>query len=396
MSYYDATLTTELEKVGRKFFDKDDIKSCLIFFASSSLFEDLTDINVKPEKPPTLAQLKKKVKDLKNQDADKGEYLDKCLPTLEKLPDGYDKYFLESLYSISNFRTMWRTFVSARVFAVLARVPPEMKQGKDGTKKKKAAFKEPKKEDLEVAFSTMLTHCWNSSTNCHMRMEQLQEKYKKEELNSFYTILQKDLPIKKGEGEKYEIEFKEKKKNKEITTKLTFGDDKVFDFDKRLSQMYTYKVRLLDNIIAYKKGITKKEIEEQREEQLKFLDLAEKLDPKNVLISDQRAFIKMQQKKFDEAYPLFSKENLMIKLIRCYCLLMKNLTSDEVLKEEMLEALKLYEEGKNTNELFVPSLFASFKFTLLLEILAGIEEVFFWYYESKIIKLQRFVIIVVN
>jgi hypothetical protein len=386
MTYVNKGQSEEYEAIGKKLFHMNDYKNCVRFFAMSSLVEDLADINIKPEKPPTKAGMLKKLKTLKESDGDKGDYLDKTLPFIEALKEEDDeKYLCEALFSTTNFRTMWKTFVGCRVFAVLARIPEEVKKGKDGSKKLKGnkEFKEPKKEDLEVAFSTMLNHCWNSITNCHMRMEQFHTEFKPDVVKKLFSLVQEDLTIKNENG-KYSIDFVEKKKNKEIKTTLKFDSDEFFTFEMKLSQIYTWKVRLLDNIIAYKKELTSAEVDEQRALQLEFLDKAEKLDPKNVLIQDQRAFIFMQQKKYVQAFQLFTKSTSMIKLISCHCLLMKNLSSDEIEKEEMMECLKLYEVGKTTPELFVPSMFSSFKYTLLSEICAAIEEIFCWYYESTL------------
>jgi hypothetical protein len=343
--------------VGRNFFQNDQFEPCLRYFAASCLLEEETSI--KPQKPPKktelLKSLKKKMSD--EDHFDKSVFITKLLEFTKTAKTEHENWYLESLYSVTNFNAVWKIFLASRLW---------VEKSKNMTKKERLALKveEPNPKDIKEMYIQALNYCDNAVTNAYARQANLHEVCGDKVIPWYITTRPEEFKI---ENEKMIVKMKKKKT--EVTYEIK---DDHLNFAKKLSILYCWKCMVLENKID---GLGMKEF---RKDQRTWIDYALKSDPENKLAKNLNGYSLYLEKKFREAFLAFDPDTPYSNLLAAYVQLLACWPELKGDKTELLKALKCYEAGKSCLDSLSTSGFATFKFKppVLKQV---IEEMFCYY-----------------
>lgn len=354
-------LSENFTEIGKLQHLNQNYEASLRYFATSCLLEE--EGSIKANKPPSKMELvkmfsrKAKAKD----DTDKGYHLQELLDYTKKGKTEEENWFLESLYSVTNFSTVWKVFVAGRLF--MEKSKTLSKEEKD-----KLKIKESNPQDVLDMYKQTFEFCDNAISNAYLRMRDLKQKKKDIPLDEWYTTTRKE-EITDNNGDLI-VKLKKKKQNVEIQIEK---DD--FTFAKRISILFSWKSRLIETqMVCLNKDL--------KSDLIQFIELALEFDPKNPIALTQKANLALKEKKYSEALDLLPKETEIGQLIAAYILVIKNLSETKCNKDEMTQALKYYESGKKVFDPLFPTHLVSFPFKPQ-HVKQFIEEGFSYYFKFE-------------
>lgn len=334
-------LSENFNEIGKIQHLNQNYEASLRYFAASCFLEE--EGTIKANKPPTKMELIKMfTRKAKGSDTDKGYFLQELLEFTKQGKTEEETWYIESLYSVSNFSTVWKVFVAGRLFTEKSKTLT--KEEKD-----KLKIKDSNPQEVLDMYKQTFEFCDNALKNAYLRMRDLKEKKKDVPLAEWYTTTRKE-EVTDNNGE---LVCKLKKKKQNVEIQIDYDD---LTFEKRISLLFSWKSRLIETEMFYLKNDLKKDL-------LLFLDLALEFDSKNLIALTQRAHLLFKEKKYKDAYEMLPKENEVSHLFAAYILVFKNMSETKFNKDEMLLALKHYESGKKVFDPLFPTYLVSFPHT---------------------------------